>query len=159
MKAPPPNKSGFTIRNDHAGPLNARTCRIFEDIYSGDGAAALAELLRSDEPLDKHTRSAVAAALEAAVADRHDAIRLSFHRPSNGSRSIQKQVEAAAKRQMIADYFEKFKSLGKQRAYQEIIKMGLANSDRTIDAARKAVRESPVTVRITQRGSEPDCGG
>ena len=62
-------------------------------LYSGDGGAALAELLRSDEPLDPHTRAVLVRALEESIAGNKDAFRLSFKAPSDGFRSWEEYAE------------------------------------------------------------------
>ena len=146
-KAPPWWPAG--LRNDHAGPLNAEVHRIFSGIYSGDGGAALAALLRSDEPMDDHARAAVVSALEAAVAGNKNAIRLKFVGSSDGSRSTERHWEAEEKQLRIVEKYERLRAedIPKQRAYQSIISAGLANTDKTIDNARKRIRETSTRIR------------
>lgn len=138
------------LRNDHAGPLNAEVHRIFSGIYSGDGGAALAALLSSDEPMDDLTRAVVVAALEAAAAGNKNAIRLKFVRASDGTKPIEANMEVEAKRLAIVEAYERFRAEGqpKQKAYQSIISAKLANSDKTIDNARKRIRETSTRIRM-----------
>ena len=145
----------FGMRFDHAGPLNAKVHRIFTGLITCNGGAALADLLRSDEPLDKHTRAVVARALDEAIAQNNDAFRLRFSAPSNGFRTWEEYADTAAQRQAIADEYERLtrvKMLSKQRAYQAIVDAGLAKSDRSIDAARKAAREAIIKIRKRSEG-------
>ena len=155
-RRPPPRVPlPFGMRFDHAGPLNAKVHRIFTRLYPGNGGEALAELLRSDEPLDQHTRAVLARALDEAIAENKNAFRLKYSAPSDGFRSWEEYADSAAKRQAIADEYEHLtdvEGLEKQRAYQRIITAGLAKSDRSIDEAREYARNAIVKVRKRDKG-------
>ncbi|MGI8705156.1 MAG: hypothetical protein ACR2JJ_05090 [Sphingomicrobium sp.] len=109
----------------------------------------MAALLRSDEPLDSHTRAVLARALDEGMADNKACFRLKFVAPADGLKSWQEYVDTAARHQAIADEFNRLDAAGvpKQKAYQAIIDAGLAKSDRTIDEARKYAREAIFRIR------------
>jgi hypothetical protein len=62
------------ITAGHSGPLNARVAFTLNGVQRGDGSE-LIDLMRSDEPIDRQTREAIADALE-----RREGVRLEFHR-------------------------------------------------------------------------------
>ena len=104
MKAPAWFPAG--LRNDHAGPLNARVHRQLIGIYALDGAAeALVELLRSEEDIDRHTRAALADALEADLRGHKSAIRFRLTKPAHRGRAKVDIFEKMLEMQEIAKLY------------------------------------------------------
>ena len=87
-----------------AGPLNIRAVFILDGVDTGNGAA-LIRLMRSNEPIEKATRDAIADALE-----RRRGTRLEFHR-GNEATKIQRGV-TEMRYQSIADCVDRFASEG-----------------------------------------------
>ena len=117
--------------------------RMLNGIYSGTNeeiATATIELLRSDETLDRHTRAAIADALERDLEGRRDTLRMRMVRPDGGSATMFDEFDRNYELQEIADEVKRLRSQGltRQQAIGEIIDSGRAKRTKIEQALRYA---------------------
>jgi hypothetical protein len=85
-------------------------------LYKPEGLAeALVDLLRSEEPIDRHVRDELARRLEAEIAGDATALRLRVVRADGGSRTWEDTVEQMHGMQAIADRFSELREAGLTR--------------------------------------------
>jgi hypothetical protein len=109
-----------TIRNDLGGPLCANVHRLLNGVYAGSKieiAAAIIELLRSNELIDRHTREAIANAVERDIESRENTTRLRVMLPTGGTPTLADEFEKCLDLQEIADEFARLrKTMTRQQA-------------------------------------------
>jgi hypothetical protein len=139
-------QSRWEIRNDHAGPRNARVYRLLTGFWrpekKDDVAIAIIELFASDEPLDPHAQKAIRESYERGLAGDRGSIRSLIRLPVGTASTWQGQTEAAYADQQIKDEYDRLRAAGTPRktALQKIIDAGLAESDSSIERAIRRAR-------------------
>ena len=139
-----------SIRNDLGGPLCAEVHRQLNGVYDRDPEAALIALMRSDEPIDTHTRAAIANAIERWREGRTNTLRLRVVRPDGGGQTLFDDFERAYSLQSIADEFQRLRETGltRQQAIGAIVDSGAAKRTKIEEAIAYSKR---TLVRLTKR--------
>jgi hypothetical protein len=127
-----------TIRNDLGGPLCADVHRLLNGLYSGSKseiATAIVELLRSNELIDRHTREAIANAVERDIEARENTTRLRVMLPTGSAPTITDEYEKFFDLQEISDEFARLRTtMTRQQAIGAIEDSGRAKRTKIEEA-------------------------
>lgn len=91
----------MTRITNHAGEKNFRATWALRQLSREDAFEALTDLLRSDEVIDRETRTAILEALEADKSNDRNAIRLRIVKPAHRPRMMVSDLELMERRQRI----------------------------------------------------------